>query len=174
MVVLFLICNHFNALLLHFKGLFGVKDRLHWPQQLIPRGFICTAKHFPLYFAQVRTSFWKASQNLKTSSSWFGCLQSKCPNHEKDLFKLLVLLRKSELYLKLSETTNLELSWIFIVSPFDLFYTYARTKIGHYWKIERHIVADIHIDCRSGYILCFYLAVGIGYPVGKTHRIWTL
>ena len=35
---------------------------------------------------------------MKKSSSWFGCLLSKCAKHEENWEKFCVLLRKSELY----------------------------------------------------------------------------
>ena len=49
-----------------------------------------------LFHGKVRT-FWEEHKIWKKSSSWFGHLLSKCPNHEEDFFKLFLFLRKSEL-----------------------------------------------------------------------------
>ena len=40
--------------------------------------------------------FWEGHKKIVPSSSWFGHLLSKRPNHEEDFFKLCVFLRKSE------------------------------------------------------------------------------
>ena len=52
------------------------------------------------------SDFLRSTQNLKKSSSWFGCLLSKCTKLKGDCANFCVLLRKSELYL-----TCLHLTW---------------------------------------------------------------
>ena len=48
--------------------------------------------------------FWKGLKNMP-SSSWFGRLLSKCPNHEEDCASFCGPLRKAKLYLKVVPAT---------------------------------------------------------------------